>query len=113
MTRDEVIALLRGLGDTPEAVARTLLAWGVKGCPGHPFECPIAHLLKAHGVNPRVDTDRIEIDADDGPVIVSYAGRLPAISSFVAYFDGQHTEDECEHAALYAELVERPTEASP
>lgn len=45
-----VRALLAALGDTPEAVAATLLAGGYRGDPGSACGCPVAKYLEAEGL---------------------------------------------------------------
>lgn len=50
MNRPEVLALLRALGETKEAVAASLLAAGAKGVPQNPCNCPLANYLALHDV---------------------------------------------------------------
>lgn len=48
-TPKPISQLLSALGDTPEAVARTLEAKGIKGSRKNPHSCPIARYLRAEG----------------------------------------------------------------
>jgi hypothetical protein len=46
MTPDEAVALLRGLGDTSEAVAASLAREGIRGGPYDECRCPLAVFIR-------------------------------------------------------------------
>lgn len=83
-----VRALLAALGDTPEAVAATLLAGGHRGDPGSACGCPVAVYLRSEGVEyAEVDGNSVAWDAES--VLAP-----TAIGDFVVRFDGDDDEGE-------------------
>ena len=81
-----VAELLAGLGDTPDAVADTLRARGIKGVREHCCACPIAELLKRNGIpNPHVECARVWPDPDS---MWKVSTRMPAaVQVFIDRFD--------------------------
>jgi hypothetical protein len=47
MTALELRKTLRGLGSNPTAMAKSLEALGIKGCPGDAETCPLANYIKS------------------------------------------------------------------
>lgn len=80
-----VQTLLLNLGQTPEAVARTLSARGVTGVPGELCNCPVYNFLAAEGIPVLGVVEwELEIEGPDGAVGVP----LPqSVTDFITAFD--------------------------
>ena len=96
-TKEQVISLLKALGDSGDEVAESLTKLGIMGSPCSSFACPIAkYLLKVgiatnvsrNGVSPRHSNDWwhisfIEVRAFDRAFDRTFDG----ISEFIRRFD--------------------------
>lgn len=91
----EVEALLAELGDTPRAVARSLINAGVTGIPDHGERCPIATYLRSRGFDvtevdptPRPRAVFGGVQLDDGRWHYPQSAVLPAaVRDFAVQFD--------------------------
>ena len=100
LTTTNLSALLASLGDTPDAVAATLTAAGVKGGKRKPCDCPVSNHITAQTGRPCAVGDLVcwlYPVGKSGDYWNAVKVRAPlAVTKFVAEFD----------AGAYPELVE-------
>jgi hypothetical protein len=95
-TDDELQVLLGTLGTSPEQVAETLRAKGIKGQPMQAHSCPIAKWLSAEtgAAVVTVDTGSCGVYLGFGPGRESVQATPPgAVDQFIVQFDDREYPD--------------------
>jgi hypothetical protein len=86
-TAEDLAALLQTLGESPAAVADSLLAAGITGKRDDPECCPVANWLRREtGAEPYVEVDEAQLRGTRGAEAIEV--KLPrAVRGFVEAFD--------------------------
>lgn len=100
---DRIKAELDALGDTPDEVAKNLVAAGIKGRPTAPCDCPIANYLKSRGHEEVAVTSRyaygddvvadFQVNDDSKTTFVPGVPLPEACRRFISRFDNDEFDE--------------------
>ena len=92
--KDPLIASLKQLGKTPDAVAKSLKELDITGIPNRENDCPIYHYLLSKGFYPKSVTETDVLTKKEGVNLIYNCHTLPkAVASFVVGFDDNKYQD--------------------